>query len=236
MTALSNDRAALPVELLIVYDNELHEPAGTLSLMPAWGFSVLLKRGGEHVLFDCGWRGTLLLDNLKALGEEPALLGKIIISHDHWDHAGGLPELLSVAGRARVYCGASLSPTYRREIATMAPVCVVEGPGEISDWLMTTGELPGLVQELSLVVRGSSGLTLITGCAHPGLHVIVEMVTSLYGALHAVIGGFHGFKDIPVLPELSRVVPCHCTKHRELIRARFGNKVKHGGVGLRMVL
>jgi 7,8-dihydropterin-6-yl-methyl-4-(beta-D-ribofuranosyl)aminobenzene 5'-phosphate synthase len=236
MAKPSNGRPALPVELIVVYDNELHDRADAAELIPAWGFSVLLKRGDEHVLFDCGWRGMLLLDNLKALGEEPALLGRIVISHDHWDHMGGLPDLLSVARRARVYCGASLSPTYRREIATLAPVCEVEGPGEIGDWLMTAGELPGLVQELSLVVRGSSGLTLITGCAHPGLHVILERVTSLYGKIHAVIGGFHGFKDLPALPDLSLVVPCHCTKHKKLLCDRFGTKVRPGGVGLRMVL
>lgn len=207
-----------------------------LRLSKAWGFSILLKRDGETVLFDCGWRGSLLLRNMRLLGEDPSLITKIIISHDHWDHAGGLPEVLAAVKDAEVFVGRSLSPTHKREIGRIASLREIDEAQPILDWLSTPGELEGQMKEVSLVLHSFAGPVLITGCAHPGLDSILERASSLHGDIHGVIGGFHGFREISALSSLSFVVPCHCTKHKKLFFREFGTRALHGGVGFAMSL
>lgn len=225
-----------PAGLKIVYDNDIHPEGKGLRLSKAWGFSLLLRRDAEMVLFDCGWRGSVLLGNMRALGEDPSLITEIVISHNHWDHIGGLCEVLAVAKKAEVHVGRSLSITHKRKIGRMASLKEVDGPQSINGWLSTPGELEGPMNEISLVLHSSSGTLLITGCAHPGLDLILAGASSLYGNIHGAIGGFHGFRDIPALSSLSFVVPCHCTKYKKLFFRESGNWALHGGVGFTMSL
>lgn len=218
----------------IVYDNDIHTGVKALRLSKAWGFSILLKRDGETVLFDCGWRGSLLLRNMRLLGEAPSSITKIIISHDHWDHIGGLSEVLAVVKGAEVFVGRSLSPTHKREIGRIASLSEIGEAQPILEWLSTPGELVGPMNELSLVAHSPSGALLITGCAHPGLDLIVERASSLYGDIYGVIGGFHGFRTVSALSSLSLFVPCHCTKHKQLFFREFKEKALRGGVGFTM--
>ena len=53
------------------------------------GFSLLIEKGEEKILFDTG-PGMSLPHNLKALGKDLNGLNKVIISHGHHDHTGGL--------------------------------------------------------------------------------------------------------------------------------------------------
>jgi len=223
-------------ELKIIYDNDIHPEAKSLRLSKAWGFSALLRQGGETVLFDCGWRGSLLLRNMKLMGEDPSLINKIIISHDHWDHIGGLSETLSEARNAEVFVGRSLSNTHKREIGNMAPLREIDGPQSINEWLSTPGELEGQMREVSLVVHSSSRYVVITGCAHPGLDLILERASSIYGDIYGAVGGFHGFREISAITYLSFVVPCHCTRHKKLFFREFGSKAMPGGAGFTMNL
>jgi len=224
------------ITLKIIYDNEINPEGKCLRLSKAWGFSVLLKQYEERVLFDCGWRGSLLLRNMKSLGEDPSIITKVFISHNHWDHIGGLYEVLAVAKNAEVFVGRSLGTTHKREIGRLSPLREIEGPQSINEWLSTPGELEGQMKEVSLVVHSSSGPVLITGCAHPGLDSILERASSLYGDIHGAMGGFHGFRMIPVISSLSFVVPCHCTKHKKLLFRELGTRSLHGGVGFTMSL
>ncbi len=51
------------MRLTSVYDNEALPGFGR-----GWGFSCLIERGEEGLLFDTGWDGTLLRSNLRKLG------------------------------------------------------------------------------------------------------------------------------------------------------------------------
>jgi 7,8-dihydropterin-6-yl-methyl-4-(beta-D-ribofuranosyl)aminobenzene 5'-phosphate synthase len=53
------------------------------------GFSCLIERGGERVLFDTG-PGRSLPINLETLSTDLSGLDRICISHGHYDHTGGL--------------------------------------------------------------------------------------------------------------------------------------------------
>jgi 7,8-dihydropterin-6-yl-methyl-4-(beta-D-ribofuranosyl)aminobenzene 5'-phosphate synthase len=58
------------------------------------GLAYLIEAAGRRVLFDTGQSGAVLLHNLKLLDIDPATIDALAISHAHYDHTGGLPDLL----------------------------------------------------------------------------------------------------------------------------------------------
>ena len=57
------------------------------------GLSILIEDGNEKILFDCG-QSDLVLSNAKVLGIDLSGITKIVLSHGHYDHTGGLLPLL----------------------------------------------------------------------------------------------------------------------------------------------
>lgn len=53
----------------------------------------------RHILFDTGTYAEPILNNMKRLGIDPADIEMIILSHCHYDHTGGLIQLLETSGR-----------------------------------------------------------------------------------------------------------------------------------------
>ena len=120
--------AALPVprveslDLTVVVDNlanvfapEFDRPGIAVSApVPApdyhrtyaaeWGYSLLARSrmGGtsRSTLIDFGYTGHALLNNLGLLGVRPESLEALVLSHGHYDHFGGLDELLAT-GKVR---------------------------------------------------------------------------------------------------------------------------------------
>jgi 7,8-dihydropterin-6-yl-methyl-4-(beta-D-ribofuranosyl)aminobenzene 5'-phosphate synthase len=207
------------MKVTIIYDNETWQPG----LEAAWGFSCLVEANGRRLLFDTGGRGAILLQNMATLNLDPRSFSEIFISHDHWDHLGGLADLLRLNHDVRVYLPGSCSrPPEAREVIS------VKGPLEIPENFFSTGELPGAEQ--SLVVRTEKGLAVICGCSHPGVGVILE-AASRFGQVSALIGGLHGFKEYEVLADLKLICPCHCTQHQAEIMARYPETAVSGGAG-----
>jgi len=58
------------------------------------------RQPGEPIVFDCGypWAGPGLLSSLAALGCPPADVRTIAITHDDYDHTGGLAALYAASG------------------------------------------------------------------------------------------------------------------------------------------
>jgi 7,8-dihydropterin-6-yl-methyl-4-(beta-D-ribofuranosyl)aminobenzene 5'-phosphate synthase len=71
-------------------------PAGA-GLKAEHGASFLIESEDQGVLFDTGQSAAVLLQNLDALGFDPARIDALVISHGHDDHTGGLPALLDHA-------------------------------------------------------------------------------------------------------------------------------------------
>jgi 7,8-dihydropterin-6-yl-methyl-4-(beta-D-ribofuranosyl)aminobenzene 5'-phosphate synthase len=67
--------------------------AGGLNVLGEWGLSMLLECDGLRILLDTG-QGKTLINNAQALGVDLANLDKIVLSHGHFDHTGGLLSLL----------------------------------------------------------------------------------------------------------------------------------------------
>ncbi|WP_296705813.1 MBL fold metallo-hydrolase, partial [Algoriphagus sp.] len=68
----------------------------TLSTMLAnkgigeWGYSALIESEGRKLLFDTGSRPETVLQNAQELGIDLSDVEDVYLSHNHWDHIGGL--------------------------------------------------------------------------------------------------------------------------------------------------
>jgi len=195
------------MKITIVYDNQAGE-----GLKSGWGFSCLIEND-EKILFDTGNRGQKLLYNFQKLQIDPQITNTVFLSHNHWDHTGGLKALQEVNSRANVVGPKDFT-----------------GPTEISTGIFTTGALGMWPKEQSLVVTTGKGNIVITGCAHPGLGKIIQVAKTL-GEIYGVICGFHGFSDFDKLEGVELVAPCHCTRYANEIRERYPKKFRQIGAG-----
>jgi 7,8-dihydropterin-6-yl-methyl-4-(beta-D-ribofuranosyl)aminobenzene 5'-phosphate synthase len=66
------------------------------------GFSVLIETDHRNYLFDTG-RGDSVVKNSLELKKDLRTLKKIFLSHGHYDHTGGLPEVLKLRGKVDVH-------------------------------------------------------------------------------------------------------------------------------------
>lgn len=208
----------------IIYDNEAR--TGFLS---GWGFSCVIELENSRILFDAGWDGSLLHHNMEKLGVRLDDIDAVVISHSHWDHAGGLPSVLREG--MPVYVPASFSSELKGEIGSRANLIEIKQAQEIMPGVFTSGGLKGVIEEQSLFIRTEKGLVVITGCAHPGLENILE-VARTFGNVHAIMGGFHGFDKYDALEGIDLICPCHCTKHADEIARLYPEAFVRGYSGL----
>ncbi len=197
------------MEIFIVYDNEAIEP-----YIPSWGFSCYIK--DFKLLFDTGWDGNILLHNLEVAGIKE--IETVFLSHQHWDHIGGLTHIINSVDK--VIVPKSFSQRLKNEISRKAEVIEVDEARDLGGFY-STGDLNG---EQAAVFKVKDDLLVITGCAHPGVERIID-TASIFGEVKYIIGGFHGFSKISMLKNLNLVVPCHCTQKKREIEG-LENSVK----------
>jgi 7,8-dihydropterin-6-yl-methyl-4-(beta-D-ribofuranosyl)aminobenzene 5'-phosphate synthase len=160
---------------------------------------------------------------MRKLAIDPAAIEQVFISHNHWDHIGGLPALFEVNKNIKVYVPASCSPPPGAK-----EVVSVSDPIQINEKVFSTGELKE--GEQSMAIKTERGVVVIAGCSHPGVGTTLESA-SQFGKVCALIGGLHGFDDFNILMDLDLVCPTHCTKHIKEIKFLYTEKYIDGGVG-----
>lgn len=212
------------VNLQILYNNNTKS-----QFKAGWGFSCLIRSNKNNILFDTGWNGNILLYNMKLTGFNPDNIDKVVISHTHWAHIGGLSYLLNLNKNLEVYLPKSTSINFKNEIRKYANLVEVSKPVSIYDNIWTTGELNGKVKEQSLILNTKKGNVILTGCAHPGVPNIINKLKE-FGDLYALIGGFHDSK-IHTLKNIPCIIPCHCTKKLETIKKEMQEFYKDCYVG-----
>ena len=82
----------------ILCDNSAGSISGTLG---EHGFAAFVQSGADALLFDTGG-GHTLLHNAQRMNIDLRSVGQVVLSHGHYDHAGGLWPLLQATGPKRV--------------------------------------------------------------------------------------------------------------------------------------
>jgi len=168
------------------------------------GVSYLFKTELGSMLYDVGFGPTrpALAHNAAKLGFHLDQVEALTISHLHSDHMGGIP-----AQRSRQVTvpdelmSAELKPCFLpdRAEAEGFKAELVERPKLLTAGIASTGPLArslfmfGYTEEQALLARvKDKGLVVFTGCGHPTIEVVLEMVGRLsHEPLFAIGGGLH---------------------------------------------
>ena len=85
----------MKTKITVLCENSVRVP---LPLIAEHGLSMLIEKE-DTTLFDTG-QGFGIVNNLKAMGKDPAQIARVILSHGHYDHTGGLMPFLQMRGTA----------------------------------------------------------------------------------------------------------------------------------------
>ncbi|MFA5307920.1 MAG: MBL fold metallo-hydrolase [Dehalococcoidales bacterium] len=140
----------------------LAENTAEMGFLAEWGLSMFVEADGAKVLFDTGM-GIAAVHNAHLLGLDLGTADKIVLSHGHYDHTGGLREVLMLMKKeveviahpdiwASKYGGRRKGAErysglpFRRELLENlgARFNLTDKPVHITDRFMTTGEVPML--------------------------------------------------------------------------------------------
>ncbi|WP_094227939.1 MBL fold metallo-hydrolase [Methanolobus psychrotolerans] len=201
------------MKMTVIYDNEAKE-----GLQSGWGFACLIETEDNIILFDTGWDGHLLLRNMERLAIEPESIDSLVLSHQHWDHIGGVTTFLDRNPDADIYVPASFSANLKKEMESRGKRSLheIKGPQEICKGIYTTGELGDSIKEQSLILDSADGIYIITGCAHPGLPSIIK-TASTFGTITGIFGGLHDTQDYELFRNMQLIGAGHCTKNKSAI-------------------
>src|SRR6266568_3473306 len=89
----------MTVRLTVLCDNSVGPIGGTLG---EHGFAALVEGERGAVLFDTG-QGETLLHNAQRLNRDLHSVGRVALSHGHYDHTGGLWPLLASCGGKEIF-------------------------------------------------------------------------------------------------------------------------------------
>ncbi|MBN1416128.1 MAG: MBL fold metallo-hydrolase [Bacteroidales bacterium] len=227
------------IVLISVYDNYKIKA----ELKTAWGFASIIETPAEKILFDTGGDPVILLSNMQKMNIDPGSIHKVIISHVHGDHTGGLEDFLEKNNKVTVFIPASFPHSIKDMITDKgAKYTEVSESMKISDFVYSTGELNGLLDEQALIIDSKKGLIVITGCAHPGIVKIIEKAKTIMkrDSVYLVAGGFHRppmavvkkFRELG----MQKVAPSHCTGDdvREAFAEEYKEDFVEYGIGKRI--
>jgi len=130
-------------------------------LKGGWGESFHITIGNEETLLDVGYKGDKLMHNMHALGKDVNKTDRIVLSHAHRDHVGGLtafleartankplkviahPDALEPKSLKMLIFHFPLGlPKLRKELAGKMEFQLAKNPVEVLPKLSTTGEIP----------------------------------------------------------------------------------------------
>ena len=168
------------------------------------GVSYLFRTNQGSLLYDIGFGPShpTLVHNVTKLGVDLDQVDALAISHLHGDHMGGMKaqsmkqvtvpkELVIPGGKPCFLPDEAGAEEFSTEI--------VKEPRLLAAGIASIGPLArslfffGLTEEQALLARiKGKGLVIFSGCGHPTIEVILEMVRRLSSEpIYAIGGGLH---------------------------------------------
>ncbi|MDP8259957.1 MAG: MBL fold metallo-hydrolase [Candidatus Gygaella obscura] len=190
-----------------------------------WGLSFLID---EDIIFDTFGARDDFMQQVDSLKIDLRKIRHIVISHDHWDHIDGIFSILAKNKDLTVYLPVHVDKDLKDKIkASGVKLKEVSASLKLKDDIYISKEMfekkdNGLIFEQCLVIDSASGITLIAGCAHPGIdYMVSEVKKDFKKDIKLLIGGFH-LKDTPenkikliidslIKSGVKEVAPMHCT-------------------------
>jgi len=210
------------MNIKIVFNNEAMDE----TFATGWGFSCFVD---DQILFDTGEKTEYLSENMRKMAIDVSQIRDIVLSHDHWDHTGGLAAVIKKRHGIKVYGCPGFSQVLKNKVGKLQGEFIESAKFlELKTNIFITGEIPSVYKgqsmpEQALVTRTKNGISIITGCAHPGIINIIEIVKKYFKVktIYTVLGGFHlhatneneintiarKFKELKVV----KAGPAHCS-------------------------
>jgi 7,8-dihydropterin-6-yl-methyl-4-(beta-D-ribofuranosyl)aminobenzene 5'-phosphate synthase len=215
-------------EVYVVFDDRCSKPG----FLEGFGFSALVYNHltKNYILFDTGDNGKKLLKNINKFDVELDDIKSIVISHKHFDHAGGLKYLYSLRKDLNIFVPGKYEGRFKKKFPE-AEVIGVNEQVEIDSNVYSSGEFGDHMREQALFLKTTDDkIILLSGCAHPGLEKFI-IKSKQVGEIIAVIGGFHGFNKYSYLEGINFIGGCHCTQHTNTIKEKYPEQFKQVCVG-----
>ncbi len=138
----------------------LSENTANIGLIGEWGLSILIEADGFKILFDTG-QSFSVIHNAGALKIDLSTIDRVVLSHGHFDHTGGLREVLGQTGGIDIIAHPdTLKPKFAIRDDTEMPIGIpfsrqklenlgarfnlTKEPVWITDDIVTSGEIPML--------------------------------------------------------------------------------------------
>jgi len=147
----------------------LSENTAQLGFLAEWGLSILIETDDMNILLDTG-KSISVSHNADTLGIDLSKIDKIVLSHGHYDHTGGLREILrKMKKEVEIIAHPDIwavkysrredqpdryigIPFQRQELESLgANFNLTTKPVKITDNIMTTGEI-AMVTEFEKVL------------------------------------------------------------------------------------
>ena len=197
------------------------------------GLSIYIKFNNISILFDAG-QSDIFLKNSRFMNIDLQNSDFTVISHNHYDHAGGLEYLNNMKGELLI------PPNFEKEIyqkrgqnlkkisasldmknvtLNFLKTSVVEKTITIAEdiHLIRTDAKDKETPEISILVSN----TLFTGCSHSGILNILEKAKEINPQTDTIAGGFHTRSDsnseLAKIAEklkknnIKKIYPMHCS-------------------------
>lgn len=153
--------------------------AARSDLLAEWGLSILVETDELNVLFDTG-QSLSASYNADIIGIDLGKIDKIVLSHGHFDHTGGLRQILrKISRQVEIIAHPDVwAPKYKRsqdgtdkyigipfrrqELESLGGTFNLAAESvRITDKIMTTGEIPMITKfediDAGMLVKGDTG-------------------------------------------------------------------------------